>query len=45
MTKAEIDKDIQWVYSLFPRLEERSWQLAGTLSGGEQQNAGCGGGR
>ena len=35
--KAEIDKDIQWVYSLFPRLEERSWQLAGTLSGGEQQ--------
>ena len=35
--KAEIVKDIQWVYSLFPRLEERSWQLAGTLSGGEQQ--------
>ena len=35
--KAEIQKDIQWVYSLFPRLEERSWQLAGTLSGGEQQ--------
>ena len=35
--KAEIDKDIQWVYSLFPRLEERNWQLAGTLSGGEQQ--------
>ena len=35
--KAEIAKDIQWVYSLFPRLEERSWQLAGTLSGGEQQ--------
>ena len=35
--KAEIEKDIQWVYSLFPRLEERSWQLAGTLSGGEQQ--------
>ena len=26
--KAEIAKDIQWVYSLFPRLEERSWQLA-----------------
>ena len=25
------------VYSLFPRLKERSWQLAGTLSGGEQQ--------
>ena len=35
--KEEIEKDIQWVYSLFPRLEERSWQLAGTLSGGEQQ--------
>ncbi len=35
--KAEIEKDIQWVYELFPRLEERSWQLAGTLSGGEQQ--------
>ena len=35
--KDEIEKDIQWVYSLFPRLEERNWQLAGTLSGGEQQ--------
>ena len=35
--KDEIEKDIQWVYSLFPRLEERHWQLAGTLSGGEQQ--------
>ena len=35
--KPEIAKDIQWVYSLFPRLEERSWQMAGTLSGGEQQ--------
>ncbi len=32
-----LDDDIQWVYSLFPRLEERSWQAAGTLSGGEQQ--------
>lgn len=29
--------DINWVYQLFPRLKERSWQLAGTLSGGEQQ--------
>ncbi|MGA3304449.1 MAG: ABC transporter ATP-binding protein [Stellaceae bacterium] len=28
---------IQWVYELFPRLKERSGQLAGTLSGGEQQ--------
>lgn len=35
--KEGIEKDIQWVYSLFPRLEERNWQLAGTLSGGEQQ--------
>ena len=35
--KAGIEKDIQWVYSLFPRLQERSWQMAGTLSGGEQQ--------
>ena len=35
--KAEIEKDLQWVYSLFPRLQERNWQLAGTLSGGEQQ--------
>ena len=32
-----IEKDIKWVYELFPRLEERHWQLAGTLSGGEQQ--------
>jgi len=35
--KDEIEKDIEWVYSLFPRLQERSWQYAGTLSGGEQQ--------
>ena len=35
--KAGIEKDLQWVYSLFPRLQERSWQLGGTLSGGEQQ--------
>ena len=35
--KAAIAKDIEWVYSLFPRLQERSWQLGGTLSGGEQQ--------
>ena len=32
-----IKKDIQGVYDLFPRLGERSWQMAGTLSGGEQQ--------
>ncbi len=35
--KKEIEKDLAWVYELFPRLKERSWQLAGTLSGGEQQ--------
>ncbi len=35
--KAEIEKDVKYVYSLFPRLEERVWQHAGTLSGGEQQ--------
>ncbi|MCR4430877.1 MAG: ABC transporter ATP-binding protein [Tepidanaerobacteraceae bacterium] len=32
-----VKKDIEWVYSLFPRLKEREKQLAGTLSGGEQQ--------
>ena len=32
-----IEEDINYVYDLFPRLKERSWQLAGTLSGGEQQ--------
>ena len=35
--KAGIQKDIDWVYTLFPRLQERSWQKGGTLSGGEQQ--------
>ena len=35
--KDGIEKDIRWIYDLFPRLEERSWQMAGTLSGGEQQ--------
>ncbi len=35
--KKEIEKDLEWVFDLFPRLEERSWQFAGTLSGGEQQ--------
>ena len=33
----EIEKDIEWVYELFPRLKEREWQKAGTMSGGEQQ--------
>jgi branched-chain amino acid transport system ATP-binding protein len=35
--KSEIDKDLGWVFELFPRLKEREWQVAGTLSGGEQQ--------
>ncbi|MBR7174950.1 MAG: ABC transporter ATP-binding protein [Clostridia bacterium] len=35
--KEVVEQDIQYVYELFPRLKERSWQLAGTLSGGEQQ--------
>lgn len=37
MRKDSIDKDLERVYTLFPRLKERSWQPAGTLSGGEQQ--------
>nr|WP_211289674.1 ABC transporter ATP-binding protein [Sporomusa silvacetica] len=35
--KAEIAKDFAFIYELFPRLAERKKQLAGTLSGGEQQ--------
>lgn len=35
--KAEIESDINDIYKRFPRLEERKNQLAGTLSGGEQQ--------
>jgi branched-chain amino acid transport system ATP-binding protein len=35
--KAEIQADLDRVYTLFPRLKERHTQLAGTLSGGEQQ--------
>ena len=30
-------KDLEWVYTIFPRLEDRKRQRAGTLSGGEQQ--------
>ncbi len=33
----DISADFQWVYDLFPRLKERTWQPGGTLSGGEQQ--------
>jgi branched-chain amino acid transport system ATP-binding protein len=35
--KEEIQKDLEHVYELFPRLKEREKQTAGTLSGGEQQ--------
>jgi branched-chain amino acid transport system ATP-binding protein len=35
--QAGIDADIEKWYTVFPRLKERSGQLAGTLSGGEQQ--------
>lgn len=35
--KAEIEKDEEYIFTLFPRLKEREKQLAGTLSGGEQQ--------
>ncbi len=35
--KQEVKKDIEWVFSLFPRLAERKSQLGGTLSGGEQR--------
>ena len=34
---AAFKKDLEWVYSVFPRLEDRKRQRAGTLSGGEQQ--------
>lgn len=37
LRKDDLKPDIEYVYSLFPRLKERHWQLAGTLSGGEQQ--------
>jgi branched-chain amino acid transport system ATP-binding protein len=37
LRKDSLEDDINWVYKLFPRLQERSWQMAGTLSGGEQQ--------
>ena len=35
--QVEINNTIEYVYERFPRLKERHWQLAGTLSGGEQQ--------
>jgi branched-chain amino acid transport system ATP-binding protein len=35
--RARFSEQLDWVYSLFPRLKERRTQLAGTMSGGEQQ--------
>ncbi len=35
--KEGIDADVEYIFQLFPRLKERYWQMAGTLSGGEQQ--------
>lgn len=37
LRKDDLRDDLNRVYDLFPRLKERSWQLGGTLSGGEQQ--------
>ncbi len=37
LRRDSLDEDFAYVYQLFPRLLEREWQLAGTLSGGEQQ--------
>jgi branched-chain amino acid transport system ATP-binding protein len=35
--RARFAEQLEWVYSLFPRLKDRRTQLAGTMSGGEQQ--------
>ncbi len=37
LRKDDLKSDLEWVYSLFPRLKDRPGQAAGTLSGGEQQ--------
>ena len=37
LRKDRLDHDFEYVFKLFPRLKEREWQYAGTLSGGEQQ--------
>ena len=37
LRRDDLSRDLDWVYELFPRLKERSWQFGGTLSGGEQQ--------
>jgi branched-chain amino acid transport system ATP-binding protein len=35
--RAELNRNLEWTFELFPRLKERTKQIAGTLSGGEQQ--------
>ncbi len=35
--RAEFERTLEWVFELFPRLKERTRQVTGTLSGGEQQ--------
>ncbi|HPC78105.1 MAG TPA: ATP-binding cassette domain-containing protein, partial [bacterium] len=37
LRRDDISRELDWVFSLFPRLKERQKQKAGTLSGGEQQ--------
>ena len=37
LRKDDLKDDLEYVFGLFPRLKEREWQMAGTLSGGEQQ--------
>ncbi|MDR1831408.1 MAG: ABC transporter ATP-binding protein [Fusobacteriaceae bacterium] len=37
MRNDSLESDLDWIYTLFPILKDRSWQMAGTLSGGEQQ--------
>ena len=37
LRKDDLTDDLNWVFELFPRLKERSWQAGGTLSGGEKQ--------
>ena len=37
LRKDDLTDDLNWVFELFPRLKERSWQAGGTLSGGEEQ--------
>lgn len=37
LRRDDLSTDLEYIYKLFPRLKERFWQYAGTLSGGEQQ--------